>query len=207
MQFALFSVLANGVSQLGQRGDLLVLDHFSSNREFIGYYSLALIFLMVANQVTGTVQSIVTPYFSEHALNETWLRRQLTLNQGRMTLLSIIVAIGTYILALFVVPLFFGSSYHPTLTYLSVLLLSYVAWSSYSVIGPTLLGMGLMHYNFIIVAISTPVGLVLSYLLLNKFGIIGVAWSQVSTNIITLVLVLIGISMAFKRTFGSSRQS
>ncbi|MEJ5311261.1 MAG: oligosaccharide flippase family protein [Anaerolineae bacterium] len=202
MQYAFFSVLANGVSQLGQYGDVFILDHFSANREAIGYYSLALIFITAASQVTGTVQSITTPYFSEHAQDKVWFRRQLILNQGRMALLSVAVAIGVYIFAAILVPLFYGPDYASTLIYLAILLIKYVIWSSCAVIGVSLLGLGLMRYNFVVVAITTPIGLTLSYLFLRQFGVIGVAWAQVGVSIAQFLLVLGAIRLAMQRAFG-----
>ncbi len=201
MQYAFFSVLANGVSQLGQSGDILILDHFTVDRAVIGYYALAIIFVTAASQVTGTVQSITTPYFSEHAQDEAWFRRQLVHNQVRMALLSVVVALGIYFLAWILVPLVYGPEYSPTLAYLAILLVRYVIWSSYAVIGPALLGLGLMHYNFAVVAITTPIGLAFSYFFLQQFGVIGVAWAQVGSAIVSFFLML-GISgLALRRTF------
>jgi O-antigen/teichoic acid export membrane protein len=202
MQYAFFSVLANGVGQLGQYGDVFVLDHFAPNREAIGYYALALIFVTAATQVTSTVQSIATPYFSEHAQDGNWVRRQLILNQVRMTLLSILVAIGMFVAAWIFVPLVYGPAYSSTLTFLAILLIRYVIYSSYAVMGPALLGLGLMHYNFVVVAITTPIGLVLSYLFLRWYGVIGIAWAQVAMVALTLLLVFVASSLAFKRTLG-----
>jgi O-antigen/teichoic acid export membrane protein len=204
MQYAFFSVLANGVSQLGQYGDVFILDHFSSNREAIGYYALALIFVTAASQVTSTAQSIATPYFSEHAQNAAWFRHQLIVNQVRMTLLSSVVAIGLFIAAWIFVPFVYGPDYSPTLAYLAILLLKYVIYSSYAIMGPALLGLGLMHYNFVVVAITTPVGLALSYLFLQWYGVIGIAWAQVGMVIIAFFLVLAASNIAFKRTLGIS---
>ncbi len=204
MQYALFSVLANGIGQLGQYGDVFILDHFSLDRVAIGYYALALIFITAAVQVTGTVQSITTPYFSEHAQDKDWFRRQLVLNQVRMALLSLVVAVGVYILALIFVPWVYGIDYSPVLLYLAILLIKYVVYSSYAVIGPALLGLGLMHYNFVVVAITTPIGLAVSYVFLQQFGVLGIAWAQVGTAILTFFLVLAAYRLAIKRVFSET---
>lgn len=203
MQYAFFSVLANGVSQLGQYGDVFILDHFAADRVSIGYYALALIFVTAASQVTGTVQSITTPYFSEHAHDEAWFRRQLIRNQGRMALLSVVVAVGVYILAAILIPLVYGPDYSPTLTYLVILLIKYVVWSSCAVIGVSLLGLGLMHYNFAVVAITTPTGLVISYFFLQWFGIVGVAWGQVGLSLIQFLLVMGASWLALRKAFNA----
>jgi O-antigen/teichoic acid export membrane protein len=202
---ALFSLLANGTSALGRYGDVLILDHFSADRVSIGYYSLATTFVLAAIQVTATVQAIVTPYFSEHAQDEAWVRGQLVRNQLRMAALSVLVALGVYVLAWVIVPWIYGPSYRPTLTYLSVLLLRYVVWSSCAVIGAAFVGLGLMRYNFIVGAISTSVGLVLSYLLLQIYGIVGVAWAKVVAAILTFVLVVVIGRIALRREFAAQK--
>jgi O-antigen/teichoic acid export membrane protein len=201
MRYALFSLLANGVGVLGQQGDIFVLDHFATDREMIGYYSLAVIFMIAASNVTNAVQSIVTPYFSEHAEDATWFRRQLITNQMRMVALSVVVAFGVYVGASIVVPLVYGTSYQPVLTFLAILLIKYVIWSSCAIMGSALLGIGLMHYNFVVVSITTPITLILSYLLLQQWGMIGVAWAQVFSAGLTFFLVVVAVWIAMRRNF------
>lgn len=201
MQYALFSVLANGISQLGQRGDILILDRFSGNRDEIGYYSLALIFIMAASQVTATVQSVTTPYFSANAQDETWLRRQLATNQMRMALLSVAVAIGVYIVAWVMIPLVYGEDYSLTLGYLAVLLVKYVIWSVSALIGAAIFSLGFVKYNALVVALSTPLSLIASYYLLTKFGVIGVAWAQVISAFVVLFLSLLFMQLVLHKAY------
>lgn len=190
-KYGLLSFLANGLYQMGLFSDIFVLDHFSADRDVIGYYALALIFIAAANQVTATVQSITTPYFSEHSQDILWFRKNLTINQLRMSLLSIVVAIGVYLIAWIFIPLLYGPDYSVTLQFLAILLLKYVLWSSCAVISTALLGIGLMHYNLIIVAIVTPVNFLFSYLFFQQSGIIGVAWAQVSATILLFIFLII----------------
>ncbi len=187
---ALFSVLANGMVALSRYADIVLLDHFCSDREEIGYYSLATIFVLGAIMVTSTVQSIATPYFSARAHDRAWFREQLIKNQKLMVAVSLAVAVAVYGAAQFLVHLVYGSSYESSLTYLAVLLIRYVLWSSHAIIGVALLGLGLVRYNFIVVLVSTPIGVTLSYILLQRFGVIGVAWGQVSSALVSLLIIL-----------------
>jgi O-antigen/teichoic acid export membrane protein len=196
---AVFSVLSNGISLLGQYGDIFILDHFTNNRREIGYYSLATIFLQGANQITSTVQSITTPYFSERAKDKVWFRHQLIKNQLRMVPLSIAVAALVYLLAWILVHIFYGPEYYSTLTYLLILLIKYVLWSSYALTSVALFGFGLVHYNFIAATISTLMGLTLSYIFLEHFGIVGVAWAQVSAASILLMIMILLAKRVFYR--------
>ena len=120
---ALFSALANGMVMLMQYADILLLDHFSGEREEIGYYSLATIFVLAAMLVTSTAQSIAAPYFSERAHDKVWLREQLIKNQKRLAALSLAIAIALYGAAQFLVPLVYGPSYESSLIYLAILLI------------------------------------------------------------------------------------
>ena len=48
MNYAIFSFLSQILSQITQNGDILILDHFSNQRNEIGFYSLALLFVLAA---------------------------------------------------------------------------------------------------------------------------------------------------------------
>lgn len=206
MSYALFSFLANSVSVLGQRGDIFILDRFSTNREAIGYYSLALVFIMGASQVTGTVQSITLPYFTQRAHDKTWFRNQLKTNQIRIQLLSVVVAFGVFVGAWVLVPQFYGQSYSPTLTYLVVLLVKYVVWSSYALLATAMFSLGYIQYNAIIVFVSTPIGLFATYFFLAEFGVMGVAWAQVLSSVVALCLAIIFTIVVFRQAFGEIDQ-
>jgi O-antigen/teichoic acid export membrane protein len=198
---AWFSMLANGVYTLGQNADVYMLDRFVPDRARIGYYALATVFVLAANQVTSTVQSIATPDFSQRAQDERWIRREMVRLQVRLSWLSVLVAGALWVGAAITVPIVYGPAYHQTLLYLAVLLAKYVLWSSYAVLGITLLGLGLMRFNFIVVAISTPLGLALTYVLLRRFGVIGAAWGQVATQAINLILLIGIVPIALRQLY------
>jgi O-antigen/teichoic acid export membrane protein len=184
----IFSLLANTVGTIKQYGDIFILDHFAQNRVEIGFYSLATIFVLAATQIITTVQLITTPYFSEKAADKAWFRRKLIYTQIQTTGLSFGVAIGVYFLAWILVTIFYGSAYHSTLSYLGVLLLKYICWSSSAILGVALFALGKVNLNFWASLIATVIGLYLSYLFLQWFGIIGVAWAQVITALINLLI-------------------
>jgi O-antigen/teichoic acid export membrane protein len=197
-KLSFYSVLANGVAIIGRYLDIFMLDHFIPNRSEIGYYSLATIFILAATQVTGTVQSISTPYFSEKASDEKWFRNKLIKTQFQMTILSIFVAVGIIVMASVIVPLIYGEVYKASLNYIFVLLLKYILFSSYAIIGVAILGLGMVHYSLIIVCFTTIINGFLSYYLLNNFGVVGVAWAQVITTFIGFILAIIFLQIVLK---------
>ena len=199
--FAFFSVLAGAINIYGQYTDIFILDYFVRDRVEIGYYSLATIFLLGAIQVTTTIQTLATPYFSERAHDQTWFRRKLIQTQTRLAALSVAVAVAVYIAAAVLVYLIYGANYRASLLYLGILLVKYILYSSSAMISIALIGLGLVRYNFAAVAVATPAGLALSYSLLQRFGVAGVAWAQVGSAAIVLIMLLILYRRALKRSF------
>jgi len=206
MNYAIFSMLGNLVSQIGQRGDLFILDHFSTNREIIGYYALASIFFMAAIQATGVVQQILVPYFSEHSSDHSWITKHIDINVKRMTLLGLAIAISTFGAAWFIIYAFFDPSYFLALRYLAVLLVSYCIFSTYAVVWAAMVGLGFMRFKFCIVAISTPLTLLLMYIGLQRFGIVGLAWSSVAASSIKALLTFCLLPIVLKMSPGNMRQ-
>jgi len=202
---ALFSVLANGVATLGQYADMFVLDHFAKNRAEIGCYGLATVFVIAASQITATVQAITVPYFVQNAGDEGWFRRQLVRNQFRLVALSVLVAVVLYGVAAVLIPAIYGPTYRSTLVYLAILLLRYLVISVFALMGTALFSLGYVRYSFIAVAVSTPAGLLLSYVLLRRLGIPGVAWAQVLASLVNLAMMIALMRLALRRSFGGSR--
>ncbi|MDD2899056.1 MAG: oligosaccharide flippase family protein [Desulfuromonadaceae bacterium] len=184
-----YSFMANLVSFVSQNIDIVVLDHFIKDRELIGYYSLATIFILGGMQVTYTVQSIATPYFSEKSNDRIWFLSKLKGTSRKALILSIIVSLFIITSAYILVIFYYGEQYMPTLLVLSILLVRYVIWTYSSITGIALVGLGEMRFNFIMVGISTVVGIIMSFTLVKMYGIIGVATAQVLSALTTLLLV------------------
>lgn len=198
--YATFSMLGNLISQIGVYGDIFILDYFLLKRETIGFYSLATIFLMAAMQVTGVVQQITTPYFSENMTDKRWVIHQLTKNVLRMIGLSILVSFTIYIAAWTIITNFFAPEYGVTLRYLLILLFKYIIYSSYALVGAALVGLGFMKFNFMVAAISTPISLLLCYLGLKYYGILGMAWSTVLASLFTAILSFTSFMIMLRRS-------
>jgi O-antigen/teichoic acid export membrane protein len=188
---AIFSLLANGVATLRQFSDLFILDHFALDRAEIGFYSLATLFIQAAMHVTGTVQSITTPYFSERALDLEWFKRRLLRTQTQMFLLSIFVAVSAWFAAWTLIKYFYGPAYSSSLTYLAILLLRYIIWSGMAIIGVGLFALERIRYNFLASLLATITGFIASYLFLLQWGITGVAWAQVLSAVVNIALTYI----------------
>lgn len=187
--YAKWSVAGNAVAGIGQYMDIFMLNYLIKDRVSFGYYGLATIFILGMNCITSTAQSIATPYFSEKSTDKKEFLRVLK----KYEKLMILLASGVSIIALLIVPLFikvvYGDNYAPAGVYFRILVLKYFFWSCYALLGVAILGIGKMRYNFFSVSISVPISLILSYLFIMSYGIIGAAIAQVLAYFITLIIV------------------
>lgn len=198
-RIAFFSFLANFVNNIGNYADIIIMDNFVTDRVEMGYYSIATIFLLGATQITATLQSIYTPYLTEKSNNYKDLKEMAFNVQKKAIILSVGAGLAVYIGSLVFVPFFYGEAYKSTITYTGILMVKYVLYSSYAIMGVTLLAMGKMKENFYVTLISAPIALVINYVASQYFGIIGIAWAQIANGAIMLSLQYITVFFVFKR--------
>jgi len=189
LYYAKWSVAGNGVSTLGAYMDIFMLNYFATDRERLGCYGLATIFITGLNYIITTIQSISTPYFSEKSQSRQEFLRVLTKYQK----LIILVAFGVSLASAAVVPPFislvFGQKYAASGVYFRILLVKYFFASCYALLGVALIGIGKMRYNFLSVAISVPVSVLLNIVLIRRHGFVGAALAQALAYLVALVAV------------------
>jgi O-antigen/teichoic acid export membrane protein len=200
---ALFSLLNNMATNLGQYGDMFILDHLVSDRQAIGFYSLATYFILAATQITITIQAILIPHFSRHGHERAWFDKNLRQYQILTIGLSLPVAATIWGVSWLLVRFVYGDIYQPTLSYLFVLMLRYLIFSGYAVIAAALIGLGLVRLNFISTLFATLAGLLLAYWLQFDYGVLGVAWAQAGAALINLGFMLFWVLCIKQRRFGS----
>jgi O-antigen/teichoic acid export membrane protein len=157
--------------------------------------------------ITLTVQTIAIPYFSEKSGCGKEFLRVL----WKYERLMILLASGISVFALLTVPLFvraaYGGGYAPVIVYFRVLVLKYLFWSCYTLLGTAVLGLGKMRYNFFSVSISVPISVCLSYFCIISYGIKGAASAQALSYFITMVIVSFMAMHVLKVHFGGARDS
>ena len=167
-EYAKWSVLANVVGTIGMYLDILILNTFSTDREALGYYSLATIFLLGLNYVTGTVQSITTPYFSEKSNNEIEFMRIYKKYYKLLGFVSVSIGFLAFLVVPYLIHFVFGEDYHDAGIYFQILVFKYIFWSNFALIGVAVLSIGKMKFNFMITLVTTLIAfLITAYLTKN----------------------------------------
>lgn len=199
--YAKWGVAANGIMTLGDYIDIFMLNYLVKDRIGFGYYSIATIFILAINQITNTVQTITMPYFSEKCHNKNEFIRVLAKYEKLMLILSIcVMTIAIAIVPLFIEK-FYGSNYAAAGGYFRILALKYFFWSCYALLGTAIFGLGKIKYNVITSSIAVFTTIILTYFLINTYGIKGAAIGQVLGAFISLILTVCFLKHALKIHF------
>jgi len=194
-----FSLLANGVTALTQAGLFFMLDHSESSREEIGLYSLAMLFVLGASQLTSTVQSIATPYLSARCQDPVWFRDRMFRTQFQLAGVSALLAAVLVVAAWCLIEFVYGPEFRPAVGYLCLLLPQFLLWSSYSVIAAAFLSLGLVHYNLAVGTIAGIVTLGTASMLIGGYGVTGVALGQLLGALLAASLTWLLVRPALKQ--------
>jgi O-antigen/teichoic acid export membrane protein len=188
--YARWSVAANIVNTTTTYMDIFLLNFMIKDRIDLGYYSLATIFIMGLNYVTTTAQSISIPYYSEKSSSKEELLRVLRKYQILMAGVALIAAVLVFIAVGPFVSVVYGPNFASAATYTRILTLKYLFWSCYSLLSAAIFGMGKVKYNCFTALISLFMSVVLGYVSILYYGLIGAAVSQVVTQLLTLMLMV-----------------
>jgi len=189
--YARWSVAGNAVNTIGNYLDIFLLNYLIKDRVSFGYYSLATIFIFGMNQITGTVQAIATPYFSEKSNNKEEFLRVLKKYQKMIILLALGITIVAIVIVPMAINIIYGREFVSAGRYFRILTLRYLFWSCYALLGVAILGLGKMKYNFYSSTVFFPISLILSYLLILHYGIAGAAIAQAIASLISLFIMLL----------------
>jgi O-antigen/teichoic acid export membrane protein len=201
---AAYSSFANGVNTIGRHADIYVLGLFYQNPTDLGFYALAKIFLSGANVITSTAQRIALPQFSQRSDKEGPFRKLVRTSQFQTAVLSIVVAVAIHFAAALIIHFAYRADYSLAMRYLDILLIKFVIWSTFSILGVATIAMGRPAFNFAGACITTPITVALTYYFLAANGTIGVAWAQVAGAFVSLVVVYGSYSLATRKHFADA---
>jgi len=189
-KFSLTVFLGVLLTVLSQNMDIYLLGLFNVDSSLIGVYAVATLFFLSGTVITGTVQTIITPYFSEKQGDLSWVINKAAYYQKKLIYFSIVVAVGLLVGSSLLVNLYFGKEYDEAITIGYVLILKYFIWSCFCIYGAVLFSIGIVKEGIYISIIILIANVALSFLLFPYFNIYGVALAQVGVALLQMFLVL-----------------
>jgi O-antigen/teichoic acid export membrane protein len=199
--YAKWSVSANAVSSIGKYMDIFMLNYLMKERDSIGYYGLATIFILAMDYITSTVQTIAIPYFSEKSVNKKEFIRVLLKYEKLMILLALSVASIAFIIVPSFIRFIYGSKYEIAGTCFRILTLKYLFWSCYALLGVALFGLGKMLYNFMMDTVFVFSSIILGYFLVTSHGVIGASIAQATSSFIAMIMFMIAVKYILGNSF------
>jgi len=203
-RFAFYGMAGMFVSALGQSSDFILMDLVGTDRADVGKYALASVFFLGAATLTGSIQAVITPRFTTLLSDPSQFMAYLRGCIPKIVMLSLAVACITVAMGWILQTWFFGEKYVGFVDYLAILMLKYVVWSSYAIVGAAMLGAGIIKSGTWVAVATTIVSFALGYPLCKWWGATGAAVAQVGVSLLSLGLILWVQKLEFNRLFGMS---
>jgi len=183
--YAKFSFLANILGQIGSYADLYLMNYMIVDKTMVGYYSFALTMTMIPRMFTSTVQQIISPYFSEKSQNVNELKVAYKKYNAIYVTSSSLIIIILFLFFPFIIDFLLSNKYHNSIIFFRLLLIAYFFQNLYTMKGYTLFGIGKINLNFYSSIIITITNLVIVYLMIIKYSILGAAYGMIISNMVS----------------------
>lgn len=175
--------------------DTFVIGNVLQNAEEVASYRTASVIPFALNMVPNAVMTFMYPYISRNKSDKKWLKttlKRLYIGNG---LLNILIGVCLLIIAEPLVNFLFGEAYGGTVHIFRLLTFSYIISASVRTPSANILGMLKMTKTaFCVSAMTVVLSAVLSFNLVNIFGITGAAYSSCITfatvGVVSFVLIL-----------------
>lgn len=171
---AKYAVLANGVGKLVACVDIFIINFMVADKNLIGQYAFATIFIIGFGIITQTLQQMITPSLSEKSHNfKEWISLLNNYNKILMVATLLLTIMGCILIPIFI-KLFFGQ-YTQSITLFYILIIGWAFMNLASFRGIGFLSYGKSNFNFYNSLIILCINLVITIFLTRKYGIYGAA--------------------------------
>jgi O-antigen/teichoic acid export membrane protein len=168
--------------------DTLCISNILNDAALVGYYGVAIMMTRGLMIIPGAITQTAFPYLSERSDNFSEIWKQLWRVGKRVALIMGFVCVVVFVLAHWIVTLFFGKEYLPSVSALQVLAPGTFVYSLLNVSGNTYVALGRTDVSLYITIMSGIFNVVMNILLIKHLGMIGAAWATVFTYIFTLTM-------------------
>ena len=187
-RFGGFGMLATTFSTIVLTIDTLCISNILKDAALVGYYGVAITMARGLMIIPSAITQTAFPYLSERSgdFSETW--RQLWRLGRRVALIMGFVCVVVFVLAHWIVTLFFGKEYSPSASVLQVLIPGIFVYSLMNVSGSTIGAIGRTDVNFYATLVAGTFNVVMNIFLIKHMGLIGAAWATVLTYGLNLIV-------------------
>jgi len=189
--YAKYSLLINILNVINLNIDIFLINYLIPNRETIGYYSFAATLLVSLYLITTTIQQITTPYFSEKGTTLGEWNRIFKKYNHMQNLFAAVTAVISILIGPILITLIFSGKYNNSIPFFIMLTLGWFARNLYTLKIVAMFGAGEVKINFYAFFVGTIIGIILTYFLINLYGINGAGYANVAVGLVTFIVVSI----------------
>lgn len=197
--YAKYSFLSNLVYQVFLAIDIFLLNSMLADKNVIGYYSFALTLIIPFEVLRGTIVQIVTPYFSEKAMDWTELSRVLKKYEFLLRVLSVVVLVICIVIVPVIVQILFSGKYSSSVGFFQILIFAWLVRCFYSMKSIALLGLGKINLNFYSSLIVLPFAVLISYVSVRHYGAKGAAFGNIAAELLMFSATMLAFNLQLKK--------
>ena len=187
LKYGLPIFLGDALWQVNARFDVFVVNSYWG-ASAVGLYMTGVTYTELLRLFTGSVNSVLFPQIASIPPAEA---RQLTSFLSRISPLYFLpLAFLLYFLSPLIIPLFFGSAFRPSISVVPYLLPGIISWIYLGFLANHLAGRGYPHFNLYGSLVGSISTLLLDFLLIPRWGIIGASIASSIAYTLTFLVVL-----------------
>ena len=176
ISYSMYVTIGNAFSQLLFILDIIIISYILKNAVIIGVYKVATVIPFAINFIPGIVSTFFYPYFAKNAHNYQYIKALKYKIQKGMFIFSFIISVVLIILAKPIITIIFGAAYLDSVIPFQILCFGFWILATFrNINGNVLAALGYakfaMWQNLFVVIIN----IILTYVLVINFGIIGSA--------------------------------
>jgi len=182
---------ANAINMINYQADIILIGYFLTATD-VGYYAVAVGLSKFFWLIPQAIQTITYPATSEYWANDNHSALQTMIGKSMKytTCVLLPIGLGVGFFAREIITLIFGGGFSYAVLPLQILIVGTVAFGVMKSIGGSVTGIGRPDIALKIVGISATTNVVLNFLLIPTYGIVGAA---VATTVSLFVASLVGI--------------
>lgn len=188
-KYSKFALLTLILGQLSTYADVFIMNYTFESKAEIGYYSFALLLMLIPGIFTGVVQSITVPFISNKSDDMSAIQNIYKKYQRLNIVASLIIAILLLLIVPIIVRLVFKEKFADSIDYFLILVVAWFIGCFIQLKGLILWGIGLIKFNFYNSVISIFVKYVCCIIFVKYLGTIGLAIGILISNIVEVMTI------------------
>lgn len=195
--YSLQIMVTDGLWALFMLNDIFILGQFCGDDVLLADYKVALVLPMNLAILNSATMMFVSPYFTRNETNINWVRK----NIYQLVVLSfVIIGITVFGISYFansIVSIMYGDKYLTVVPVMRILLIASLFNNGLrGVIANALSSVGKQRINIFVAIIGIVSQVLLDIILLQEFGLIGLAWASLVAYFIMGITLLLYVKFS-----------